>query len=153
MVSSFRLGAGLGPKRRAEERSEVAVPTAKLRVLIVDDDPAALRLIEYVFSRADYEVHMATNGAVALSKVKKLRPDLVILDVMMPDMSGLEVCERLRALPATAHLPIIMLSAKGQVEDKVDGFEAGADDYVSKPVDPPELLARARALLGRTGSS
>jgi DNA-binding response OmpR family regulator len=70
---------------------------------------------------------------------------------MMPDVSGLEVCERLRAQPATAHLPIIMLSAKDQVDDKVNGFEAGADDYVSKPVDPQELLARAKAVLNRMG--
>jgi len=126
------------------------VPT-KPRVLIVDDDPAALRLMDFVFRRADYEVHLAENGAVALSKSKQIDLDLIILDVMMPDMSGLEVCEQLRARPATARLPIIMLSAKGQLEDKVTGFEAGADDYVAKPADPPELLARARALLQRMG--
>jgi DNA-binding response OmpR family regulator len=127
------------------------VVPARMRVLIVDDDPAALRLMDYVFHRADYEVHLAENGAVALSKSKQIDLDLIILDVMMPGMSGLEVCERLRAWPATAHLPIIMLSAKGQLEDKVSGFEAGADDYVSKPVDPSELLARAKALLQRMG--
>jgi DNA-binding response OmpR family regulator len=125
--------------------------TPKPRVLIVDDDPATLRLMEFVFRRADYEVHLAANGNIALSKAVEIEPDLMILDVMMPDMSGLEVCERLRAQPATIHLPIIILSAKGQIEDKVTGFEAGADDYVSKPVDPPELLARARALLQRIG--
>jgi len=118
-------------------------------VLIVDDDPGALRLIEFIFGRADYEVHLATGGIAALTKVGEVRPDLIILDVMMPDISGLEVCQQLRAQPTTARLPIIMLSAKGQAEDMVDGFEAGADDYVAKPVDPPELLARARALLQR----
>jgi DNA-binding response OmpR family regulator len=123
----------------------------KPSVLIVDDDPAALRMIEYIFRRANYAVHLASNGPVALSKVNEVKPDLVILDVMMPEVSGLEVCERLRAQPATAHLPIIMLSAKDQVDDKVDGFEAGADDYVSKPVDPQELLARAKALMQRMG--
>ena len=127
--------------------------TTKPRVLIVDDDPIALRMIEYIFRRAEYEVHLAANGLVALSKVNEVKPDLIILDVMMPDLSGLEVCERLRAQPASAHLPIIMLSAKDHVEDKVGGFEAGADDYVSKPVDPQELLARAKALLQRIGSS
>jgi DNA-binding response OmpR family regulator len=120
-------------------------------VLIVDDDPAALRLMDIIFQRAHYEVHLAENGSVALSKSKQMDLDLIILDVMMPDMSGLEVCERLRAWPATARLPIIVLSAKGQLEDKVSGFEAGADDYVSKPVDPLELLARAKALLQRMG--
>ena len=126
------------------------MPT-KPRVLIVDDDPDALRLIEYIFDRAGYEAHLAANGPEALSEVNEVKPDLVILDVMMPDVSGLEVCQRLRAQPATAHLPIIMLSAKNQVDDKVDGFDAGADDYVSKPVDPQELLARAKAVLNRMG--
>ena len=125
----------------------------KPRVLIVDDDPSVLRMMEYVFDRADYEVHLATNGPEALSKVNETKPDLIILDVMMPDVNGLEVCQRLRAEPASAHLPIIMLSAKDQLEDKVNGFEAGADDYVAKPVDPRELLARAKALLHRMGSN
>jgi DNA-binding response OmpR family regulator len=126
--------------------------TTKQRVLVIDDEPAALRLVEYVFKRADYEVHVAANGAEGLSKVDEVKPNLVILDVMMPDMSGLEVCQRLRAQPATARLPVIMLSAKGQVDDKVSGFEAGADDYVPKPVDPDELLARAKALLQRAAT-
>ena len=121
-------------------------------VLIVDDDLAVLRMMEYIFDRADYEVHLAASGPEALSKVNETRPDLIILDVMMPDVNGLEVCQRLRAEPASAHLPIIMLSAKDQLEDKVNGFEAGADDYVAKPVDPQELLARAKALLHRMGS-
>lgn len=125
----------------------------KPRVLIVDDDPAALRMIEYIFDRADYEVYLAATGPEALSKAGEAKPDLVILDVMMPDVTGLEVCQRLRAQPALARLPIIMLSAKDQLEDKVNGFEAGADDYVSKPVDPQELLARAKALLHRMGGN
>jgi DNA-binding response OmpR family regulator len=125
----------------------------KPRVMIVDDDPAALRMMEYVFDRADYEVHLAANGPEALSKLNQARPDLIILDVMMPDLSGLEVCQRLRTQPVSAHLPIIILSAKDQLEDKVNGFEAGADDYVAKPVDPQELLARAKALLHRMGSN
>ena len=82
--------------------------------------------------------------------ISEIKPDLIILDVMMPDMSGLEVCEQLRVNPATARLPIIMLSARGQVNDKVSGFKVGADDYVPKPVEPAELLARAQALLQRT---
>jgi DNA-binding response OmpR family regulator len=121
----------------------------KQRVLIIDDDPAALRLTGYVFQRAGYEVHLAANGADGLSKVEEVKPDLVILDVMMPDMSGLTVCQRLRSRPSTARLPIIMLSAKSLVGDKVSGFQVGADDYVAKPVDAKELLARAGALLHR----
>lgn len=125
----------------------------KPRVLIVDDDPATLRMIEYIFDRADYEVYLAATGPEALSKADEAKPDLVILDVMMPDVTGLEVCQRLRAQPALARLPIIMLSAKDQLEDKVNGFQAGADDYVAKPVEPQELLARAKALLHRMGGN
>ena len=95
--------------------------STKQRILVVDDDPAALRLTGYIFHRADYEVHVAANGAEGLSKVEEVKPDLIILDVMMPDMSGLEVCEHLRAKPATARLPIIMLSARGQVNDTRPG--------------------------------
>jgi DNA-binding response OmpR family regulator len=123
----------------------------QLRVLVIDDDSATLRLVGYVFHRGGYEVHVAANGAEGLAKAGQVRPDLVILDVMMPDMSGLEVCQHLRSQAATAHLPIIMLSARGEVNDKLSGFQAGADDYVPKPVDPQELVARARALLQRMG--
>ncbi len=123
------------------------------RVLVIDDDPAALRLTAYVFQRAGYEVHLAINGADGLSKAEEVRPDLVILDVMMPDMSGLTVCQRLRSRPSTARLPIIMLSAKSLVGDKVSGFQVGADDYVVKPVDAKELLARAGALLHRVSQT
>ncbi len=122
---------------------------AKQRVLVIDDDPAALRLTAYVFQRAGYEVHLSVNGADGLSKAEEIKPDLVILDVMMPDMSGLMVCQRLRSRPSTARVPIIMLSAKSLVGDKVSGFQVGADDYVVKPVDAKELLARAGALLHR----
>ncbi len=122
---------------------------AKQRVVVIDDDQAALRLTGYVFQRAGYDVYLAANGAEGLSKVDEVKPDLVILDVMMPDMSGLTVCQRLRAKPSTAHVPVIMLSAKSLVGDKVSGFQVGADDYVAKPVDAKELLARAGALLHR----
>jgi DNA-binding response OmpR family regulator len=123
--------------------------TTKQRVLVIDDDPAALRLTGYIFQRAGYEVHEAANGTEGLVKAEEVKPDLVILDVMMPDVSGLEVCQKLRDRSGTAELPIIMLSAKGQVDDKISGFQAGADDYVPKPVAPEELLVRARALLQR----
>jgi DNA-binding response OmpR family regulator len=125
--------------------------TTKQRVLVIDDDPAALRLTGYIFQRAGYEVHEAANGTEGLAKAEEVKPDLVILDVMMPDVSGLEVCQQLRDRSGTAQLPIIMLSAKGQVDDKISGFQAGADDYVPKPVAPEELLVRARALLQRFG--
>lgn len=122
----------------------------KERVLLIDDDSVTLKLAAHVFEKAGYEVHTASHGSEGLHKIETVQPALVILDVMMPDMSGLDVCARLRANPATAWLPIILLSAKSGVEDKLDGFQAGADDYVAKPVSHKELLARAGALLARS---
>ncbi len=121
----------------------------KERILIIDDDSVTLKLAAHIFEKAGYEVHVAESGADGLRKVSAITPDLVVLDVMMPDMSGLEVCQYLRSNPATAWLPIILLSAKAGVDDKLDGFQAGADDYVAKPVSHKELLARAGALLTR----
>lgn len=119
------------------------------RILVIDDDEMILRMVAYVFHKSGYQVYTAANGQEGLAKIQTAKPDLIILDVMMPDMSGLEVCQHVRSHPSTASLPILMLSAKGEVDDKVSGFEAGADDYVAKPVAPKELLARARALLAR----
>ncbi len=119
------------------------------RVLIVDDDPRALRLLSHAFSCEGYETVTATSGAEALAKLSVERPDLVLLDVMMPDMSGLEVCQRIRASRATARLPVLMLSARGQVSDHASGLKSGADDYLPKAADTDELLARAGALLAR----
>jgi DNA-binding response OmpR family regulator len=122
---------------------------ATKRVLVIDDEQLTLRLTTHIFQKGGYEVHLAGSGTEGLAKAESVKPDLVVLDVMMPDMNGLEVCQRLRANHSTASLPIIMLSAKGQIDDKVNGFRAGADDYVEKPVSPKELLARAYALLQR----
>jgi CheY-like chemotaxis protein/MinD-like ATPase involved in chromosome partitioning or flagellar assembly len=121
----------------------------KQKILIVDDDAGLARLVGLILSRADYEVHHAQTGAEGLAKVVELRPDLLLLDVMMPLLDGLEVCRRIRANAATSQLPIIMLSALEQVEDKVRGLEAGADDYIAKPVDAKELTLRVRSLLHR----
>lgn len=119
------------------------------RILIVDDNPNALKLVGYALHREGFEVAVAKDGAEALEKAEKDPPALVILDIMMPDMDGYEVCRRLRATPQTARTPVIMLTAKGRAEDRVMGFQAGADDYVTKPVLPAELVARVRALLAR----
>ena len=121
------------------------------RVLVVDDDPTALRLIGYSLQQEGYDVLTASNGLDGLSQARQLRPDMVILDIMMPDLDGFEVCRRLRSDPATRRLPVLMLTAKGQVADKVSGFRAGADDYMVKPADPGELVARVSALLTRAG--
>ena len=122
----------------------------KPHILLVDDDAELLKLLELALRKANFVPHLAVNGVEALSKVEELKPNLVVLDVMMPLMNGNDICRRLREQEATKELPIIMLSALESVDDKLAGFQAGADDYVSKPVDPKELVARINALLNRS---
>ena len=120
------------------------------KILIVDDDRDSLKLIGLMLQRRGYQISVAQNGSQALSKTESERPDLIILDVMMPDIDGYEVCRRLRMGPQTAHIPIIMFTAKTQVTDKVAGFQAGADDYLTKPVHPAELASRVESVLLRS---
>ncbi|HEC34207.1 MAG TPA: response regulator, partial [Chloroflexi bacterium] len=120
------------------------------KILIVDDDLESLKLIGLMLQGRGYQIIAAQSGLQALSKITNECPDLVVLDVMMPGMDGLEVCRRLRADPRTATIPVIMFSAKTQVDDKVAGFEAGADEYLTKPIHPTELVTRVEALLSRT---
>lgn len=120
------------------------------RILIVDDDPVLLKTLGLAFHRAGYEVVVALDGPEALRKVEEKPPDLIILDIMLPGMNGFEVCQRLRRMPSGEHIPIIMLSALGRVEDKLTGFSAGADDYLVKPVAPEEMLTRVQVLLARS---
>jgi pilus assembly protein CpaE len=120
------------------------------RILIVDDDRDSLKLIGLMLQRRGYQISAAQNGMQALAKAESEMPDLIILDVMMPDLDGFEVCRRLRANPKTAHTPIIMFTAKTQVNDKVLGFQAGADDYLTKPIHPAELSSRVEAVLLRS---
>lgn len=119
------------------------------KILIVEDDLESLKLIGLMLQSRGYQIVAAQNGLQALNKVATESPDLVILDVMMPGMDGYEVARRLRADPNTAAIPIIMLTARGQVTDKVAGFEAGADEYLIKPVHPAELVSRIESLLNR----
>ena len=119
------------------------------RILVVDDDPILIQITAKTLLASGYEVFKATSGPEALQRVDDIRPDLIILDVMMPEMDGYEVCRRLRNTATTARLPIMMLTAQESVEEKVRGFEAGADDYMTKPFQPPELQARAKVLLRR----
>lgn len=119
------------------------------KLLIVDDDVFFNKALEKYFQKAEYEVVTAFTGEEAVSKVKAEAPDLIILDVMMPDMDGFEVCRRLRSDPTTAQLPILMFTAMTQILDKIAGFEAGADDYITKPAQLPEVAARVQALLKR----
>ncbi|MDX2138385.1 MAG: response regulator [Chloroflexota bacterium] len=119
------------------------------RILVVDDDLDSLKLIGLMLQRNGYEVSAANTGAQALARATAEHPDLIILDVMMPDMNGYEVCRRLRANGETKLIPIIMFTAKTLIDDKVAGFEAGADDYLTKPTHPSELASRVRAILSR----
>ena len=120
------------------------------RVLIVEDEPDIRELVVHHLKREGYKVSAASSGEEALRQVQAAPPDLVILDLMMPAMDGLEVCRRLRQDPSTVSLPIVMLTAKGDEVDRVLGLEIGADDYIVKPFSPKELLARVRAVLRRS---
>src|SRR2546427_782266 len=118
-------------------------------VLVVDDDPDVARFVEVNLRSAGYEVTVASNGEEGFDKAVELRPDLVLLDVMMPKLDGFEVAQRLRRDPRTSSCSIIMLTAKALSADKVLGLSSGADDYIIKPFDPVELLARVKGTLRR----
>jgi DNA-binding response OmpR family regulator len=118
-------------------------------VLVADDDPDILDLVRYRLERSGYEVATATDGAEAVRLAGELAPALAVLDVMMPSLDGLEATRRLRDDPATADIPVILLTAKAQDADVQEGFLAGADDYIRKPFSPRELSARVHAVLGR----
>ncbi|NUM43624.1 MAG: response regulator [Anaerolineales bacterium] len=120
------------------------------KILIVDDDRDTLRLVGLLLQRKGYEIVAAERGSQGLEKAFQETPDLILLDVMMPDMDGFEVLRQVRGNPKTSNIPIIMFTAKTQVDDKVAGFEAGADDYLTKPTHPSELTARVKAMLART---
>ncbi len=126
-----------------EKGCEKSMPA---RVLVVDDDPPSVKMIAFLLNEEGYEVITAANGFDALRMVRDTAPDLVILDVMMPYIDGLEVCKQIRE---SNNVPVIFLSAKGETGDRVSGLEAGGDDYLPKPFEPTELLARVKALLRR----
>jgi DNA-binding response OmpR family regulator len=118
-------------------------------ILVADDDPDILALVSFRLERAGYEVVAATNGEEAVELARAHRPDLAILDVMMPRVDGYEATRRLREHEDTRRIPVILLTARVQEDDVARGFEAGADDYVKKPFSPQELGARVQAILGR----
>jgi len=123
------------------------------KILVVDDDVDTVRLVGLMLQRQGYQIVAANSGAQALAMAPNEIPDLIILDVMMPDMDGYEVTRRLRAMPTTKNTPIIMFTAKSMVDDKVTGFEAGVDDYLTKPTQPRELIAHVKAILARVNKS
>ncbi len=118
-------------------------------ILIVDDEQDVLDLLAYHLQRAGFKVLTARDGAVALQKARDHVPALVVLDLMLPEVEGTEVCKRLRAEPKTARIPILMLTAKAEEVDRVLGLELGADDYVTKPFSPREVVLRVRSILRR----
>ena len=122
------------------------------KILIVDDDPETVRLVKLMLSRQGYSVITANSGKQALDLLHAEHPDLILLDVMMPEMDGFQVTRQLRSNPKTTDTPILIFSAKAQVDDKVAGYEAGADEYLTKPIHPAELVARIKALLIRSKS-
>ena len=122
-------------------------------VLIIEDETAISTLLEYNLQKEGFETALAEAGDEALLMAEERVPDLILLDWMLPKLSGVEVCRRLRRREATADVPIIMLSARGEEDDRVTGLDVGADDYLVKPFSMPELFARIRALLRRTQSN
>src|SRR5919109_4746124 len=134
-----------GPSGRAGPEP----PPVTDRVLVVDDDPDIARFIQVNLRTQGFEVHLASDGVEALERAREVVPDLVLVDVMMPRMDGFQVVDRLRSEPRTANVSIIMLTAKALTADKVLGITTGADDYIIKPFDPVELVARVKGTLRR----
>jgi two-component system phosphate regulon response regulator PhoB len=127
--------------------------TNQVKVLVVDDEPAICDMIRYALEQADMRVYSASDAQEALVAINEDRPDIILMDWMMPGISGIELTRRLRKDSYTEEIPIIMLTAKVTEDDKVTGLEAGTDDYVIKPFSPRELLARIRAVLRRSSAS
>jgi len=121
-----------------------------MKILIVDDEPDILELVSYNLKKEGFEVSSASDGNEALVRIKKADFDFLILDLMLPGVQGMELCRILRNSPATRHIPVIMLTAKGEEVDRIIGLETGADDYMTKPFSPRELVARVKAVLRRT---
>jgi two-component system phosphate regulon response regulator PhoB len=119
-------------------------------ILIVDDEPDVADLLKYHLHRAGYQTLTAGTGAKALELARNSRPEAIVLDLMLPGMSGLEVCRELRKNPNTSSLGVLMLTAKGQPTERINGLETGADDYVTKPFSPKEVVLRLQALVRRT---
>lgn len=123
-----------------------------ITILIVDDEPDILEILSYNLSNEGYNIETADNGADAVSLAKKIKPQLIILDVMMPEMDGIEACEQIRKIKSLEDTVITFLTARGEDYSQVAGFEAGADDYITKPIKPKVLISKIKALLRRFSS-
>lgn len=122
------------------------------RILVVDDEPDIIEFLSYNLTKEGYEVETATNGRLAIEKATEFSPNLILLDVMMPDMDGIETCQELRANPLTKDCLIAFLTARSEDYSQIAGFDAGGDDYITKPIKPKVLISRIKALLKRSGS-
>ncbi len=122
----------------------------KSRILVVDDEKDLVRLLSYNLQKEGYDVFSAYDGTSVMDLVWGKRPDLIILDLMLPDRSGFDICQEIKQVESTRNIPIIMLTARSSEHDRVSGFEAGAEDYVVKPFSPKELVLRVKAMLART---
>src|SRR5687767_11853888 len=123
------------------------------RVLVVDDEPDIVALVAYHLARSGYSVSTATNGPDGLAQARREKPSLIVLDLMLPGMSGLEVMRQLRSHKGTAHIAVLMLTARREENDRIEGLSLGADDYLTKPFSPQELVLRVAAILRRTASA
>jgi len=125
----------------------------KAKIFIVEDEPSIVQLVKYNLEKQNFKVLVSNNGEEGLQEIKKTEPDLILLDWMLPDLSGIDICKALRKDTKFKNVPIIMLTARSQEEDKVLGLNVGADDYLPKPFSNPELIARVNALLRRSKPS
>lgn len=126
--------------------------TAKQKILIVDDEPDILELIEYNLKKEGYQVFLASNGQEGIAVAKKVHPDLIILDIMMPKMDGIEACRLMRAIPEFKSTFMVFLTARSEEYSEIAGFNVGADDYIAKPIKPRALVSRINAILRRNAS-
>ncbi|MEQ8707869.1 MAG: phosphate regulon transcriptional regulator PhoB [Rhodospirillales bacterium] len=123
------------------------------RIMIVEDEPPLVELLSYNLRKEGFDTFSALDGEEAMTLVEECQPDIILLDWMLPELSGIEVCRQLRRRQTTKHLPIIMLTAKGEEGDRIRGLDTGADDYITKPFSPREVIARLRAVLRRSNPS
>jgi len=126
--------------------------TVKQKILIVDDEPDILELIEYNLKKEGYQVFLANNGQEGIAVAKKVNPDLIILDIMMPKMDGIEACRLMRAIPEFKNTFMVFLTARSEEYSEIAGFNVGADDYIAKPIKPRALISRINAILRRNSS-
>lgn len=127
--------------------------SSKQKILIVDDEPDIRELIEYNLKKEGYQVYSATNGQEGITEAKKVKPDLIILDVMMPKMDGIEACRLMRTMPEFKNTFMVFLTARSEEYSEIAGFNVGADDYIAKPIKPRALVSRINAILRRNGSA